>query len=57
MDTGSELEGLRSVLSCVFEKLGAESLTEADRVELVARAGVVEERIDAIQCGLGDEAG
>ncbi|MEC3918527.1 hypothetical protein [Nocardia sp. CDC160] len=49
MDAESELEELRSVLSCVFEKLGAESLTEPDRVELVARAEVVQEQIDAIE--------
>ncbi|MEC3955985.1 hypothetical protein VMT65_23320 [Nocardia sp. CDC153] len=49
MEAESELEELRSVLSCVFEKLGAESLTEPDRVELVARAEVVQDRIDAIE--------
>ncbi|MVU80540.1 hypothetical protein GPX89_25235 [Nocardia sp. ET3-3] len=49
MEADSELEDLRSVLSCVFEKLGAESLTEPDRVELVARAEVVQDQIDAIQ--------
>ncbi|WP_433579271.1 hypothetical protein [Nocardia brasiliensis] len=55
MEPDSELEELRSVLSCVFEKLGAESLTEPDRVELVARAEVVQDRIDAIQYPVGDE--
>ncbi|WP_040806746.1 hypothetical protein [Nocardia concava] len=49
MESDSELEDLRSLLSCVFVKLEAESLTEPDRVELVARAEVVQERIDAIQ--------
>ncbi|UGT43636.1 hypothetical protein LTV02_09735 [Nocardia yamanashiensis] len=49
MDSGDKLEDLRSTLSCVFEKLGAETLTEPDRVELVARAEVVQEQIDAIQ--------
>ncbi|MFD6463949.1 hypothetical protein, partial [Streptomyces roseolus] len=42
-------EDLRSVLSCVFEKLNAESLTEPDRVELVARAETVQDQIDAAQ--------
>ncbi|WP_159080295.1 hypothetical protein [Nocardia suismassiliense] len=49
MEPDSKLEDLRSVLSCVFEKLGAESLTEPDRVELVTRAEVVQDQIDAIQ--------
>ncbi|MEV6769544.1 hypothetical protein AB0N05_13045 [Nocardia sp. NPDC051030] len=49
MESDNKLEGLRSALSCVFEKLGAESLTEPDRVELVARAEVVQDQIDAIQ--------
>ncbi len=43
------------MLSCVFEKLGAESLTEPDRVELVARAEVVQDQIDAIQDVIDDE--
>ncbi|AFU00653.1 hypothetical protein [Nocardia brasiliensis] len=55
MEPDSELEDLRSVLSCVFEKLGAESLTEPDRVELVARAEVVQDQIDAIQYPVSDE--
>ncbi|MET8428539.1 hypothetical protein [Nocardia sp. NPDC004860] len=55
MESDSKLEDLRSVLSCVFEKLGAESLTEPDRVELVARAEVVQDQIDAIQDVGGDE--
>ncbi|MFC9440459.1 hypothetical protein [Nocardia sp. NPDC057030] len=55
MESDSNLEDLRSVLSCVFEKLGAESLTEPDRVELVARAEVVQDRIDAIQDVFDDE--
>ncbi|MFJ9368651.1 hypothetical protein ACIRRA_30075 [Nocardia sp. NPDC101769] len=55
MESDSRLEDLRSVLSCVFEKLGAESLTEPDRVELVARAEVVQDQIDAIQDVVGDE--
>ncbi|NNH70196.1 hypothetical protein HLB23_10035 [Nocardia uniformis] len=55
MESDSKLEDLRSVLSCVFEKLGAESLTEPDRVELVARAEVVQDRIDAIQDVSDDE--
>lgn len=57
MESDIELENLRSVLSCVFEKLGAETLTEPDRVELVARAEVVQERIDTIQDVISDEAG
>ncbi len=32
-----------------MEKLGAESLTEPDRIELVARAELVQDEIDAIQ--------
>ncbi|RDI51598.1 hypothetical protein [Nocardia mexicana] len=55
MESDNKLEDLRSALSCVFEKLGAESLTEPDRVELVARAEVVQDRIDAIQHVVGDE--
>ncbi|MFI9407139.1 hypothetical protein [Nocardia sp. NPDC052316] len=55
METDSELENLRSALSCVFEKLGAESLTEPDRVELVARAELVQDQIDAIQEAARDE--
>ncbi|MEU1205825.1 hypothetical protein [Nocardia sp. NPDC005825] len=57
MESDSKLEDLRSALSCVFEKLGAESLTEPDRVELVARAEVVQEQIDAIQDVIDDEEG
>ncbi|MFI5780317.1 hypothetical protein [Nocardia sp. NPDC051570] len=49
MESGTKLEDLRSALSCVYEKLAAESLTEPDRVELVARAEVVQDHIDAIQ--------
>ncbi|MBF6127545.1 hypothetical protein [Nocardia brasiliensis] len=56
MEPDSNLEDLRSALSCVYEKLGAESLTEPDRVELVARAEVVQAQIDAIQYAVGDEA-
>ncbi|MBL1076444.1 hypothetical protein JK358_18765 [Nocardia sp. 2] len=52
MESDSKLEDLRSLLSCVVEKLGAESLTEPDRVELVARAAVVQDQIDAIQDGI-----
>ncbi|MBF6179207.1 hypothetical protein [Nocardia otitidiscaviarum] len=55
MESDSNLENLRSALSCVFEKLGAESLTEPDRVELVARAEVVQDQIDAIQDAIGEE--
>ncbi|MFI6173457.1 hypothetical protein ACIBCN_42230 [Nocardia sp. NPDC051052] len=55
MEPDSKLEDLRSVLSCVFEKLGAESLTEPDQVELVARAEVVQDQIEAIQDVVGDE--
>ncbi|MBB5916948.1 hypothetical protein BJY24_005860 [Nocardia transvalensis] len=55
MESDGKLEDLRSVLSCVFEKLGAESLTEPDRVELVARAEVVQDQIEAIQDGIDDE--
>lgn len=55
MESGADLEDLRSALSCVYEKLGAESLTEPDRVELVARAEVVQDRIDAIQDVLGND--
>ncbi|RDI67414.1 hypothetical protein [Nocardia pseudobrasiliensis] len=51
MESDSKLEDLRSALSCVMEKLGAESLTEPDRIELVARAEVVQDQIDAIQDG------
>ncbi|MET9030066.1 hypothetical protein ABZW96_31235 [Nocardia sp. NPDC004168] len=43
------------MLSCVFEKLGAESLTEPDRIELVARAEVVQDQIDAIEDVIDDE--
>ncbi|MFF0610934.1 hypothetical protein ACFYUD_19960 [Nocardia tengchongensis] len=55
MESDSKLEDLRSALSCVFEKLGAESLTEPDRVELVARAEGVQDQIDAIQDVIDDE--
>ncbi|MFE2961285.1 hypothetical protein [Nocardia tengchongensis] len=55
MESDSKLEDLRSALSCVYEKLGAESLTEPDRVELVARAEVVQDQIDAIQDVIDDE--
>ncbi|MEU6827575.1 hypothetical protein ABZ894_02885 [Nocardia beijingensis] len=55
MESDSKLEDLWSVLSCVFEKLGAESLTEPDRVELVARAEVVQDQIDAIEDVIDDE--
>lgn len=55
MESDSRLEDLLSVLSCVFEKLGAESLTEPDRVELVARAEVVQDQIDAIQDVIDEE--
>ncbi|MFD8246641.1 hypothetical protein [Nocardia sp. NPDC059691] len=55
MESDSKLEDLRSVLSCVFEKLGAESLTEPDRIELVARAEVVQDQIDAIEDVIDDE--
>lgn len=55
MESVNKLEDLRSALSCVFEKLGAESLTEPDRVELVARAEVVQDQIDAIQDVVADE--
>ncbi|MGW4533542.1 hypothetical protein ACWEOI_21585 [Nocardia sp. NPDC004340] len=57
MESDGKLEDLRSVLSCVFEKLGAESLTEPDRVELVARAEIVQDQIDAIQDVIDDEEG
>ncbi|MFE3056008.1 hypothetical protein [Nocardia sp. NPDC059239] len=55
MESESKLENLRSVLSCVFEKLEAESLTEPDRVELVARAEAVQDQIDAIEDVIADE--
>ncbi|MFE3102156.1 hypothetical protein ACFROC_01330 [Nocardia tengchongensis] len=55
MESDNKLEDLRSALSCVFEKLGAESLTEPDRIELVARAEVVQDQIDAIQDVIDDE--
>ncbi|WP_280370303.1 hypothetical protein [Nocardia wallacei] len=55
MESDGKLEDLRSLLSCVFEKLGAESLTEPDRVELVARAEVVQGQIEAIQDVNDDE--
>ncbi|WP_405136099.1 hypothetical protein [Nocardia sp. NBC_01388] len=55
MESGTQLEDLRSALSCVYQKLDAESLTEPDRVELVARAEVVQDQIDAIQNAIGNE--
>ncbi|MET9489508.1 hypothetical protein [Nocardia sp. NPDC006630] len=55
MESGTQLEDLRSALSCVYQKLDAESLTEPDRVELVARAEVVQNQIDAIQDAIGNE--
>ncbi|WP_327145840.1 hypothetical protein [Nocardia sp. NBC_01327] len=55
MESGAKLEDLRSVLSCVYQKLDAESLTEPDRVELVARAEVVQDQIDAIQDVIGND--
>ncbi|MFJ1455079.1 hypothetical protein [Nocardia sp. N2S4-5] len=55
VESHGKLEDLRSVLSCVFERLGAESLTEPDRVELVARAEVVQDQIDAIRDVIDDE--
>ncbi|WP_067688953.1 hypothetical protein [Nocardia jejuensis] len=48
MESGNELEDLRSALSCVYRKLEAETLTHPDSVELVARAGTLEDRIDTI---------
>lgn len=55
MESGSRLEDLRSTLSCVYEKLGAESLTEPDRIELVTRAEVVQDQIEAIQDAVGND--
>ncbi|WP_433655048.1 hypothetical protein ACQPW1_29500 [Nocardia sp. CA-128927] len=55
MESETKLEDLRSALSCVYEKLGAESLTEPDSVELVGRAEVIQDQIDAIQYVIGDE--
>ncbi|MFG1796021.1 hypothetical protein [Nocardia sp. NPDC049149] len=55
MESEIKLEELRSALSCVYEKLGAESLTEPDRVELVARAEVVQDQIDAIQDAVDED--
>lgn len=55
MESGTRLENLRSALSCVYEKLDAESLTEPDRVELVTRAEVVQDQIDAIQDVIGND--
>lgn len=46
--TGDNLEDLRSALSCVYLKLDAESLTHPDSIELSARAGVLQDHIDAI---------
>ncbi|MFB8277953.1 hypothetical protein [Nocardia colli] len=39
----------------MYEKLGAESLTEPDRIELVTRAEVVQDQIDAIQDAIGND--
>ncbi|MEV0247511.1 hypothetical protein AB0H76_13040 [Nocardia sp. NPDC050712] len=39
----------------MHEKLTAESLTEPDRVELVSRAEVVQDQIDAIQDATGND--
>ncbi len=50
-----ELEGLRSALSCVYEKLDAESLTQPDSIELVARAEAIQDQIDAMQDAVGDD--
>ncbi|WP_330179470.1 hypothetical protein OHB26_23740 [Nocardia sp. NBC_01503] len=55
MESAIKLEDLRSALSCVYEKLGAESLTEPDCLELVARAEVIQDRIDTIQYAISDE--
>ncbi|MCU1639897.1 MAG: hypothetical protein JWN03_172 [Nocardia sp.] len=55
MESGTELEGLRSALSCVYEKLDAESLTEPDSTELVARAEVIQDQIDAIQDAISND--
>ncbi|WP_067538821.1 hypothetical protein [Nocardia crassostreae] len=55
MEPDSNLEDLRSARSCVFEKLDAESLTEPDRVELVAHGEAVQNQIDAIQDVIDDE--
>ncbi len=49
------LEGLRSALSCVYEKLEAESLTHPDSIELVARAEALEDQIDTLQDALHDD--
>ncbi|MEV6560890.1 hypothetical protein AB0M22_34580 [Nocardia sp. NPDC051756] len=49
MESETKLEDLRSALSCVYEKLGAESLTGPDSIELSARAEVIQDQIDAIQ--------
>ncbi|WP_405486341.1 hypothetical protein [Nocardia sp. NBC_00511] len=51
----ANLESLRSTLSCVYLKLEAESLTEPDRVELIARAEVVQDQVDAIQDVVDDD--
>lgn len=58
MESGIKLEDLRSALSCVYEKLEAESLTEPDSIELVARAEAIQDQIDTIQDAIGnDEVG
>lgn len=49
MEPGTKLEDLRSALSCVYEKLNAETLTQPDTIELVARAEVIQDQIDTIQ--------
>lgn len=55
MESAIKLEDLRSALSCVYEKLGAESLTEPDCIELVARAEVIQDQIDTIQDAVGND--
>ncbi|WP_405166702.1 hypothetical protein OG203_17350 [Nocardia sp. NBC_01499] len=55
MESGTELENLRSALSCVYEKLNAESLTGPDSIELVARAEVIQDRIDAVEDVVGND--
>lgn len=53
MESSTELEDLRSALSCVYEKLNAESLTGPDSIELVARAEVLQNQIDAVEDVIG----
>lgn len=55
MESGTKLEDLRSALSCVYQKLDAESLTQPDNIELVARAEVIQDQIDAIQDAIGND--